>query len=207
MIMSKAIYNLFLIKRLTERWLRLAPTEQTALLAKINEGLAASGGRRVIGCNAYWCNQGYRGWGVEEFPDFASWCEFTDLREKLEWYSYSESWSMLGTWHEAVNPEEVVAPESGKIYQLFLMQGLTEAYEQLTQAENDALWAKEGESRQDAKWIVAANSYWASEEYQGFGVFMFPNIDAVQHHFAGVKQIGWPRYMRSRTLLGTLREA
>jgi hypothetical protein len=203
--MSKAIYNLFLIKRPTERWLRLASAEQIALLAQINEGLEATGGRRVVMCNAYWCNQGYRGWGVEEFPDFASWRKFTDLREKLEWYSYSESWSMLGTWHEAVNPAEVVAPEPGNIYQLFLAQGSTEAHEQLTRAEKDALWTKEGESRQDAKWIIAANSYWASEEYQSFGVFMFPDTDAVQRHFAGMKQIGWPRYMRSRTLLGTLR--
>jgi hypothetical protein len=68
---------------------------------------------------------------VEEFPDFASWRHFADLREKLEWYSYSESWSMLGTWHEAVNPAEAVAPEPGKICQLFIIRGNTEAFEQL----------------------------------------------------------------------------
>ena len=114
---------------------------------------------------------------------------------------------MLGTWHEAIKPAEVVAPEPGKIYQLFMIRSQTEAYALLSQAEREPLSAKPRESQRDAKWIVAANSYWASEEYQGFGVFMYPNIDAVQHHFAGVKQIGWPRYMRSRTLLGTLREA
>ena len=64
-----------------------------------------------------------------EFPDFAAWRRFADLREKLEWYSYLDSWSLLGTWHGAIKPEEVVAPEPGKIYQLFLVRGYTEAYE------------------------------------------------------------------------------
>ncbi len=57
---------------------------------------------------------------------------------------------------------------------------------------------------QDAKWIAAANCYWSSEEYQGFGIMAYADIDAIQRHFANLEQIGWPRYMRARTLLGTL---
>jgi hypothetical protein len=49
--MSQKIYNLFLIKRLTERALRLAPAEQTALLTQLNAGLAATGGRRIVACH------------------------------------------------------------------------------------------------------------------------------------------------------------
>lgn len=204
--MSEAIYNLFLIRRPAERWLRLSQDERTARLGQINEGLAAAGGRRIVICNASWCNEGYRSWGVEEFPDFNSWCKFAELREQMEWYSYLDAWSILGTWHQEVNRADAVAPAPGKIYQLFLVKTLTEAYEQLSQAERDALWAKDDESRQSAKLIVMANTYWASEEYQGFGVFMYPDIEAVQHHFAALQQINWPRYMRARTLLGTLWE-
>ena len=204
--MSKTIYNLFLLRRPTERWLRLSQARRTALFTQLNEGLAATGGRHVIVCRASWCNQGYRGWGVEEFPDFAAWRQFADLREKLEWYSYHDSWSVLGTWHEAMSPAKAEAPEQDKVYQLFLMQGFTEAYEQLTQEEKDALWAKEQDTRQDAKLIIVANCYWASEEHRSFGVLMFPDIDSVQHHFTGVTQIGWPRYVRGRILLGTLWE-
>ena len=36
---------------------------------------------------------------------------------------------------------------------------------------------------------------------------MYPDIDAVQRHFAGLDQINWPRYMLARNLLGTLWEA
>ena len=54
-------------------------------------------------------------------------------------------------------------------------------------------------------WIVAANGCWASEVYRAFGMLMHPDIDAVQRHFANLQQINWPRYMKSRTLLGTLR--
>ncbi|MCU0500386.1 MAG: hypothetical protein MUC51_01235 [Anaerolineae bacterium] len=205
--MSEKVYNLFLLKRPTERWLRLAPAEQNALLKQINEGLAAAGGRRVVGCNAYWCNEGYRGFGVEEFPDFAAWRGFADLREKLAWYSYLDTWSILGTWHEAVDPAEVVAPEPGRIYQLFLLRHHAEGYEQLPQAEKDALWAQVGEAMPDAKWIVAANCYWASEEYQAFGVQMRADLDAVQRSHARQLQFNWPRYVRARIMLGTLWEA
>jgi hypothetical protein len=204
--MGESIYNLFLIKRPTERWLRLAPAEQSALQAKISEGLAATGGRRVIGCSAHWWNEGYRGWGVEEFPDFASWRHFADLREKLEWYSYLDSWSILGTPHELLKPENAAVPEPGKIYQLFLFWGNTEAHYLLSQAEKDALWAKLLEVGGSAKMIVWARSYWASEEYQAFGIKMFSDIAAVQHDMANQQQIDWPRYVKSRTLLGTLWE-
>lgn len=202
--MSKPIFNVFLVRRLTERWLRLSAEKRNALAAQIEEGLTATGGRRVVACDAYWWNEGYRGWGVEAFPDFAAWREYAMLREKLEWYSYLESWSMLGTQHEAINPADVVAPEPGRIYQLFLYRHDTEAQEQLSQADRDALRAQEGGTRQGAKMIVGANSYWASEEYRSFGVLMYPDIDAVQQHFASLEQLNWPRYTRARTLLGTL---
>lgn len=202
--MAGKIYNLFLIRRMTERWLRLAPDDQQALLSKIDESLTATGGRRVVACDAYWCDEAYRGFGVEEFPDFDAWRRYADMREQLDWYSYVDSWSLLGTWHETVNPAEAVAPEAGKIYQLFIIRNQTEAYEQFPQPAKDAVWAKVAETLPDAKWVVAANCYWSSEEYQGFGIMAYADIDAIQRHFANLEQIGWPRYMRARTLLGTL---
>jgi hypothetical protein len=202
--MSKPIYNLFLVRRATERFLRLARAKQDALLGQVQASLAAAGGRSIITCDASWCNEGYRAWGVEEFPDLAAMRQHAAEREKLEWYSYLEGWSILGTWHEAVNPADCVAPEPGRIYQLFLYRYATEAQEQLSQEERDALWAQEDTERPDSKPIVAANCYWASEEYEAFGVLMHPDIDAVQRHFAHLEQISWPRYTRARTLLGTL---
>ncbi len=129
--MAGKIYNLFLIRRMTERWLRLAPDDQQALLSKIDESLTATGGRRVVACDAYWCDEAYRGFGVEEFPDFDAWRRYADMREQLDWYSYVDTWSLLGTVAcETVNPADAVAPEAGKIYQLFIILNQTEAYEQ-----------------------------------------------------------------------------
>ena len=202
--MAGKIYNLFLIRRMTERWLRLAPDDQQALLSKIDESLASTDGRRVVACDAYWCNEAYRGFGVEEFPDFDAWRRFADMREQLNWHTYVDSWSLLGTWHESVSQTEVAAPEPGKIYQLFILWNETESYEQFPQTAKDAVWAKATETLQDTQWIVAANCYWSSEEYQGFGIMSYTDIDAVQRHFANLEKIRWPRYMRARSLLGTL---
>lgn len=202
--MSKPIYNLFLIRRPADRFLRLSQARQNALVGQINEALAAAGGRRVVSCDSYWANEAYRAWGVEEFPDFDSWRTFAAAREKMEWYSYLDGWSMLGTQHPFANPADYGTPAPGKIYQLFLYRRDTEAQAQLSQADRDALWAREGETREGAQLIVGADSYWATEEYQAFGVFIYPDIDAVQRHFAGLQVIQWPRYVRARSLLGTL---
>jgi hypothetical protein len=200
------IYNLFLIEGLSERWLRLAPAEQSALMSKIDDALAAVGGRRIIGCDAYWCNEAYRGWGVEEFPDLTALRTFAAAREKLEWYSYMNAWSVLGTLYPGLYRDDFAQPEPGKIYELFLFTGATEAHHQLTQAEQDALDEKEAASRQAAKLIIGADTYWSNEELQMFGVFMFPDLDCVLSHYANLRKIGWRRYMQARSLLGTLWE-
>jgi hypothetical protein len=198
------IYNLFMVRRWTERWLRLTPDAQDALSGQITAALNAAGGRRIIMCESSWCDEGYRGWGVEEFPDLAAWRRFAVAREKLEWYSYLEGRSLLGTWHQSINPAEAVAPEPGKIYQLALIRRFTETHGRLTPAQREALAAKEGATRASAKWIVAANSYWANEEYGFFGVFMWSDVAAVQRHFANLEQLNWPNYVRAQGLLGTL---
>jgi hypothetical protein len=202
--MSKPIYNLYLVRRPTERYLQLTQAERDALSAQDGERLAKAGGKSVIACNASWWNEAYRAWGVEMFPDFESWRKYADMREKADWYSYADSWSILGTWHDAIKQEDAATPEPGKIYQLFLYRHDTEAQEQLTQAERDALWAREGTERQDSRFVVGANCYWSTEEYRAFGVIMHPDIDAVQRHFAHLEEIHWPRYTQARTLLGTL---
>ena len=201
--MSKPIYNLFINRGMTDRWWRLSAAERGAMREKLFERHAAAGGQYYVACIASWWNQNYTFWGVEVFPNFDAWRKFAAAREEMEWYTYSRGWSVLGTWDPSLDPAQAVIPQPGKIYQAFLYSG-TEAYYQLTQAERDALQAKEAETRRDAQVVVYADSYWASEEWQGFGVLMFPDIEGVQRHYAGLRQIEWPRYVRGKTLLGTL---
>jgi hypothetical protein len=94
---------------------------------------------------------------------------------------------------------------SGPIYKLFLLKPLPSWYA-LSEEEQNAIDAKVAESRDKvgAKLIVACESAWSSEQWMGFGVEEFPDIEAVQKHTAYLNQLNWPhQYAESMTLLGT----
>ena len=65
--------------------------------------------------------------------------------------------------------------------------------------------AKVTEAREKAgsKAVAVCDSRWASEEWDGFGIEEFPDIEAVQKHTQLLNELNWLRYIRSSTLLGT----
>ena len=90
------------------------------------------------------------------------------------------------------------------IYHLFLAKP-TEAWYQLSQEEQDKLFAKVDEARAQAggKVIVICDSRWASEQWAFWGVEQFPDIEAVQKHKQLLNTLNWFRYVESMTFLGT----
>ena len=91
-----------------------------------------------------------------------------------------------------------------KVYKLFMGKA-KEAWYQLSQEEQDALLAKNAENlkKLGAKTDVVCNSTWSSEQWQFFGVEVFPNIEASQKHTAYLNQLDWLRYTESITMLGS----
>jgi hypothetical protein len=90
------------------------------------------------------------------------------------------------------------------IYKMYMLRP-SEAWYQLSQeaqaellGKADAALAKVGGKR-----IVNCDSSWASEEWLGFGVEEFPNIEAVQAHTKLLMELNLFRYTISNTLLGT----
>jgi len=53
------------------------------------------------------------------------------------------------------------------------------------------------------KTIVTCNSYWGNEEWEEFGVEEYPDIEAVQKHAEFLLKREWPKYIISKTYLGT----
>ena len=91
-----------------------------------------------------------------------------------------------------------------EIYHFFLAKP-TEAWYQLSQEEQNKLFAKVDEARAQVggKVIVVCDSRWASEQWPFWGVEQFPNIEAVQEHKELLNAFNWFRYVESMTLLGT----
>ena len=97
---------------------------------------------------------------------------------------------------------------AGPIYKLWMAK-FTEAWYQLSQEEQSSLLAKVNEALEQVggKRSIYCESAWSSEQWLGFGVEEFPDIEAVQKHTALLNELNWPRYITSMTLLGTSPES
>jgi hypothetical protein len=90
------------------------------------------------------------------------------------------------------------------IYKVFFFKP-TEAWYQLSKKGKNDLKVKleKALAKVGGKEIVMCFSGWNSEQYQGWGVEEFPNIDAVQKHHALLVELNWFRYADSNSYLGT----
>ena len=97
---------------------------------------------------------------------------------------------------------------AGPVYKLFLADGL-EAWYQLSQEERDNLWAKNEKAFEEVggKRLVLCDSRWSSEQWDVFGVEVFPDIEAEQKYAKALEDLNWFRYVKSMTFLGTERES
>jgi hypothetical protein len=75
----------------------MSPEEQNKLLEKVSEALEKVGGEVVLTCNSAWCSENYQFWGVEKYPDIEAVQKHAELLGELNWFSYVDSTSYLGT--------------------------------------------------------------------------------------------------------------
>jgi hypothetical protein len=89
------------------------------------------------------------------------------------------------------------------IYKVWFMK-YTEAWYRLSPEEQNTLMAQVGASLQQvgAEVIMMRYSIWASEEWLGWGVEKYPNIEAVQQHAQNLYGLKWFMYVESQTSLG-----
>ena len=91
------------------------------------------------------------------------------------------------------------------VYLLVLGKGYTEAWYQLSKAEQASLWAKveEIDNRAGAKFHISCNSRWADEEIMIWGVIEYPSMEAYQQKVEELEALEWWRYFSAKTILGT----
>ena len=93
---------------------------------------------------------------------------------------------------------------SKPIYKVFLLN-LKEAYHELSPEEQKELGEKGIQALEEVggKRVIACGSVWCSENYQGWGVEKFPDIEAVHKHAELLSKLNWYRYFDSTSYLGT----
>ena len=94
---------------------------------------------------------------------------------------------------------------SEPIYLLVIGKGWKEAWHQLSQEEQDDLWAEveKIEERAGSKWLILCNSRWADEDVFDWGVLEYPSIEVYQQKVAELEQLNFWRYWSAKTILGT----
>jgi hypothetical protein len=90
------------------------------------------------------------------------------------------------------------------IYKNFMFKP-TEAWYQLPEEERKKVKAQLAQAlkKVGGKEVVMCFSGWDSEQYLGWGVEQFPNIEAVQKHHALLVELNWFRYFDSNSYLGS----
>jgi hypothetical protein len=93
---------------------------------------------------------------------------------------------------------------SQPIYKLFMFRN-TEAYYQASEEERNEFLAKldAAFNKVGGKRLAWCNSFWSSDQWQVFGLEVFPNIEAVQQYSEVMNELNMPRYVESVSLLGT----
>jgi hypothetical protein len=94
---------------------------------------------------------------------------------------------------------------SEPVYLLVLGYNYTEAWHELSKAEQDALWVQVDaiDRRAGAKAHIFCNARWADESIFTWGVMEYPSIEAYQQKVAELEQMQWWRYVVTKTILGT----
>ena len=93
---------------------------------------------------------------------------------------------------------------SQPIYKMFMFRN-TEAYYQASEEQRNEILGKLDAAFQEVggKRLVWCNSYWSADQWQVFGVEVFPNIEAVQQYSQAMNELNLSRYVESVSLLGT----
>jgi hypothetical protein len=93
---------------------------------------------------------------------------------------------------------------SGPIYKVWLGK-FKDAFYELSEDEQNKLGEKVGQALVQAggETVIMCNAAWGSENYQGWGVEKFPDIEAVQKHTELLIELNWYHYMDSTSYLGT----
>ena len=87
----------------------------------------------------------------------------------------------------------------------FWQATFNEAWHQLSAEEQSQRLGKVQAALEQVggKAVVLCDSSWSNEEWSGFGVEEFPDIEAVQKHTQLLNELNWNRYLRGTSMLGT----
>ena len=91
-----------------------------------------------------------------------------------------------------------------KVYKFWRIVRWTETWTQLPEGERNRIFAEMQKNLEDVggQWILRCWSSWANEEYRGWGVNEYPNLEAAVKDGENLRKLEWRRYVESESMLG-----
>lgn len=92
-----------------------------------------------------------------------------------------------------------------KIYKLVVAKGQAYRWLQLPESERNALWEQVSAAFEEAgaERTMSCDSSWSSEEYPGFFIEVFPDIEALQKYTARLNELNFFQYFDVLSVVGT----
>ena len=203
--MSKAIYQLELGNSNVsgfKMWKDLGAEEAQRLDAARVTAFKAVGGEVILSQNSAFADSMHRWWSISRFPSLQDCISFTHAAYKTGYLDVSDQFTLLGTMEDEVKKVDLANP----IYCLWIIKNTVASAQSIHQAGGSATlaWEEHNQLYQDnhSQIILYCSSYWANQAYQGFGVSVFPDIDALMRVSDGLEKLGWPKYFDAVTYLG-----
>ena len=185
-----------------EAFYALSDAERDAAFAQDQAAIQATGGRTVLVCDSAWSNEQWPSWGIEVFPDLEGHLQYVQTQKKLNWFRYFlRSKALLGTLQGEIAAH---TPASGEVYKLWMANGLPMSYSATpTQVAEMFERVESAMAQVGGKRIVLCDARWAAEQWDSWGVEVFPDAKAVQEYSRLLNGLQLLRYLDSWTILGT----
>lgn len=90
---------------------------------------------------------------------------------------------------------------AGPIYKAFMFR-YKEPWYQLAEEERNTLLGKIGVETVGGRHVVLCHSAWSNEQWIGFGIEEYPDVEAVQKYTEVLLAVDWYRYVDGVSLLG-----
>jgi len=93
---------------------------------------------------------------------------------------------------------------AGKVYKLWRVKRMTEAWYQLSKEEQDKLQKQDQTDLESVggKLVLVCSSGWANEGNLGWGVEEYPSLEAALEYGEKQRRLDWARYFDGESSLG-----
>jgi len=180
----------------------MSKEELASISKKEEESRKAVGATAIVMCDSAWADEERPWWGAIRFPSLEARIQHVRTLKEIGWLDYSDAFSLLGTSEEEPQAVKIENP----IYKLWLIKNNPAAAQANTLAKGleGLVWAKHNAIYEEYKSqvVLYCSANWCNEAYLGFGISIFPDIEANMRVMETLTDLGWPRYTESITLLG-----